>query len=266
RPDGLTLSIAINYAPLLNAEGRLANIIANVRDITNFRQAQEMQDTFVSTISHELKTPVALIKGYAGTLRREDAQWDPDVIMNGLMVIEEESDRLAELIENLLATSKLRAERMKLDMDYVHLDEIAARSVERFNTQTTTHKFKMSFPKNFPVTQGDELRLRQVFDNLLSNAIKYSPEGGTIEVGGRVDGDMLTVLVKDQGVGMTDSEQERIFERFYRVDGALSRKTQGTGLGLYLAKAIVEAHGGSIAVESTPGKGSTFYVSIPLTE
>jgi PAS domain S-box-containing protein len=266
RRDGLTLSIAIIYAPLMTAEGRLANIIANVRDITNFRQAQEMQDTFISTISHELKTPVALIKGYAGTLRREDAQWDPDVIMNGLKVIEEESDRLAELIENLLATSKLRAERMKLDMDYMRLDEIAARAVERFSTQTKTHKFKLRFDKNFPVTQGDEVRLRQLLDNLLSNAIKYSPEGGTIEVGGQVEDDMLTVYVKDQGVGMNDSEQERIFDRFYRVDGALSRKTQGTGLGLYLAKAIVEAHGGKISVDSAPGKGSTFYFSIPLTE
>jgi PAS domain S-box-containing protein len=266
RRDGLAQSVAIIYAPLLNAEGRLTNIIANVRDITNFRQAQEMQDTFVSTISHELKTPVALIKGYAGTLRREDAQWDPDVIMNGLSVIEDEADRLAELIENLLATSKLRAERMKLDLDYVHIDEIAVRVVERFSTQTKKHKFKVSFPKGFPVTQGDEVRLRQVLDNLISNAIKYSPDGGKIEVGGHADDNMLTVFVKDQGVGMTDSEQERIFERFYRVDGALSRKTQGTGLGLYLSKAIVEAHGGKISVESAPGKGSTFFFSIPLTE
>ncbi|NWF68920.1 MAG: PAS domain S-box protein [Chloroflexi bacterium] len=266
RRDGLALSVAIIYAPLLSSDGRLANIIANVRDITNFRQAQEMQDTFVSTISHELKTPVALIKGYAGTLRREDAQWDPHVITNGLTVIEEEADRLAELIENLLATSKLRAERMKLDLDYVRLDEIAKRAVERISTQTKIHSFTLRFPPRFPVTQGDEVRLRQVLDNLLSNAIKYSPEGGKIEIGGLVQDGMLKLYVKDHGVGMSDSEQERLFERFYRVDSALSRKTQGTGLGLYLAKAIVEAHGGKIAVESAPGKGSTFSFSIPIID
>ncbi|MBZ0294469.1 MAG: PAS domain S-box protein, partial [Anaerolineae bacterium] len=142
RLDGLTLSIAITYAPLLTAEGRLSNIIANVRDITNFRRAQEMQNVFISSVSHELKTPVALIKGYAGTLRREDAQWDPSVMMNGLQVIEEESDRLTELIENLLATSKLQAERMRLNFSDLRLDHLAKRVVERFQTQTDKHQFK----------------------------------------------------------------------------------------------------------------------------
>lgn len=266
RPDGLTLSIGITYAPLFTADGRLANIIANVRDITNFRRAQEMQNVFISTISHELKTPVALIKGYAGTLRREDASWNPEVIRDGLSVIEEEADRLTELIENLLAASKLRAQQMRLDMGDVRLDALAARSVERFSTQTTKHRFILSFPPDFPVVQGDEVRLRQVLDNLVSNAIKYSPDGGEIEVGGWADADSVTVFVRDQGVGISEADQEHIFERFFRVDGALSRKTQGTGLGLYLAKAIVEAHGGTIGVESKLGAGSTFHFTLPLQQ
>lgn len=263
RQDGLTLSIGITYAPLFTADGRLANIIANVRDITNFRRAQEMQNVFISTVSHELKTPVALIKGYAGTLRREDASWNPEVINDGLAVIEDESDRLTELIENLLAASKLRAERMRLDMGDVWLDALAARALERFRTQSSKHRFVLSFPPDFPVIQGDEVRLRQVLDNLVSNAIKYSPDGGDIEVGGQADARTVTVFVRDAGVGLSEAEQEHIFERFYRVDGALSRKTQGTGLGLYLAKAIVEAHGGSIGVESRPGAGATFYFTLP---
>lgn len=266
RPDGLTLSIGITYAPLFTADGRLANIIANVRDITNFRRAQEMQNVFISTVSHELKTPVALIKGYAGTLRREDASWNPEVIRDGLAVIEEEADRLTELIENLLAASKLRAQQMRLDISDVRLDTLAARSVERFSTQTTKHRFVLSFPPDFPVVQGDEVRLRQVLDNLVSNAIKYSPDGGEIEVGGRADAYTATVFVRDQGVGISEADQEHIFERFFRVDGALSRKTQGTGLGLYLAKAIVEAHSGSIGVESRPGAGATFYITLPLQQ
>jgi PAS domain S-box-containing protein len=266
RVDGMTVSVAIIYAPLFTSDSRLANIIANVRDITNFRQAQEMQDTFISLVSHELKTPVALIKGYAGTLRREDAQWDKQVILNGLAVIEEEADRLTDQIENLLAASKLRAERMKLELDFVRLDQLAARSVERFRTQTTKHTFTLKFPEDFPVIQGDEVRLRQVLDNLVSNAIKYSPDGGEVVVGGSVEGDYVTVFVHDQGVGMTEAEQERIFERFYRVDGNISRKTQGTGLGLYLAKAVIDAHNGRIYVESQPGKGSTFYFTIPQVQ
>lgn len=263
RLDGMTLGVGITYAPLFTVDGHLVNIIANVRDITNFRRAQEMQNVFISSISHELKTPVALIKGYAGTLRREDAHWDPQVIGDGLKVIEEEADRLTELIENLLATSKLRAERMRLTLGDVRLDVLAARAVERFTTQSEAHQFRLSFLPDFPVIQGDEERLRRVLDNLLSNAIKYSPHGGVIEVGGHTDSQNVTVYVRDQGVGISESDQEHIFDRFYRVDGALSRKTQGTGLGLYLAKAIVEAHNGTLGVKSKPGEGSTFFFTLP---
>jgi PAS domain S-box-containing protein len=263
RLDGLTLSVGITYAPLFNAEGKLANIIANARDITNFRQAQEMQNVFVSTVSHELKTPVALIKGYAGTLRRDDVTWDPTVINNGLQVIEEEADRLNELIENLLATSTLQAERMKLDVEDVWLQRIAANTVERFRIQTKKHTLKLNFPKDYPMIRGDAVRLRQLIDNLVNNAIKYSPDGGLVEVGGTFDQHHVTVYVRDEGVGIPEADQERIFERFYRIDGTLARKTQGTGLGLYLAKAIVEAHGGRIHVESRAGEGSTFIMTLP---
>jgi signal transduction histidine kinase len=102
-----------------------------------------------------------------------------------------------------------------------------------------------------------------VFDNLLSNAVKYSPSGGTVEVGGQATDESVMIYVRDEGVGIRQEDQARIFDRFYRVDGALSRKTQGTGLGLYLAKAIIEAHNGTIGVESQPGQGSTFFFSLP---
>ncbi len=264
RRDGLTVSIAIIYAPLLSADGHLTNIIANVRDITNFRQAQEMQNIFISTITHELKTPVALIKGHAATLRREDVTWDTDVVREYSTVIEEESDRLNVLIENLLTTSKIQAQQtLDLNLDDVRLDHLCAQAVERFSTQTKKHTLKLKFPAHFPVVQGDEQRLRQVIDNLLSNAIKYSPDGGKIEIGGTADSDTVTVYVRDQGVGIAERDQERIFDRFYRVDGTLSSRTQGTGLGLFLAKSIVEAHGGKMRVDSQPGQGSTFYVTLP---
>ena len=122
----------------------------------------------------------------------------------------------------------------------------------------------LKFDPDLPSVDGDEARLRQVFDNLIGNAIKYSPDGGQIEVGGYRDGDHVVAYVHDNGVGMSDQDQERIFERFYRVDGTLSRKTQGAGLGLYLSKSIVEAHGGTMRVESQPGKGSTFMFTLPL--
>lgn len=264
RPDGTQLSIGATYSPLLDERGMLRNVIANVHDITHFREAQEMKSTFVSVISHELKTPVALIKGYAGTLRREDARWDTKTIQQSLAVIEEEADRLTELIENLLAASKLQADGMRLtNVGDVNLAAIAASSAERFQTQTKNHKLIVDFSEDFPIIQGDETRLRQVIDNLINNAIKYSPKGGEVRITGRFGENTVTLEVSDQGVGLAADEQERIFERFYRVDDALSRKTQGTGLGLYLARAVVEAHGGHIAVESQPGKGSTFRITLP---
>jgi PAS domain S-box-containing protein len=264
RRDGLSLSIAIIYSPLVNTEGKLTNIIANVRDITNFRQAQDMQNTFISTVSHELKTPVALIKGYAATLRREDVDWEMEIVREYSAIIEEEADRLTELIQNLLTASRIQAERMiELNISDVQLNALAERALERFSTQTTMHQFALRFPPDFPSIPGDEVRLRQVLDNLISNAIKYSPEGGLIEVGGSMDKVSVTCYVRDQGVGLSESDQERVFDRFYRVDGALSRKTQGTGLGLYLAKAIIEAHGGTMGVQSQPGQGSTFTFTLP---
>jgi PAS domain S-box-containing protein len=264
RRDGLTLSIGITYAPLLTGDHQVANIIANVRDITHWRQAQEMQNIFISTVSHELKTPVAIIKGYAGTLNRTDADWNPDVIHEGLAVIEDEADRLTGLIENLLTASRIQAQqKIQLNLGPVYLPDLAARAVERFSPQTTNHTFRLNFPPDFPTIQGDEVRLRQTLDNLIGNAIKYSPDGGCIEVGGMADDHTASIYVRDQGVGLSERDQERIFDRFYRVDGALSRRTQGTGLGLYLAKAIVEAHGGTMRVESKLGQGSTFYFTLP---
>ncbi|GIK64110.1 MAG: histidine kinase [Chloroflexota bacterium] len=265
RLDGLSLSIGIAYAPLFFKDGSLRNIIATVRDITRFREAEEMKSTFISVVSHELKTPVALIKGYAGTLRREDAEWDMDTIRRGLNIIEEEADRLTELIENLLMASKIQVEGMvHLEIDEIALDKLIRASVERFQTQTNKHTFKVEFPPDFPVILGDPRRLRQVIDNLISNAIKYSPVGGEVKITGQYDEDWIELTVSDQGIGIRPDEAERIFERFYRSDGSLSRSTPGTGLGLFLARAIIEAHGGTITATSYPDrKGTTFRITLP---
>jgi PAS domain S-box-containing protein len=264
RRDGMTVSIGIVYAPLFDTEGTLTNIIANVRDISNFRQAQEMQNIFISTVSHELKTPVALIKGHASTLRRDDVSWDEETVREYSGVIEEEADRLTGLIQNLLTATRLQSDgKIQLQIADVWLDQLAARAVERFQTQTSIHTLRLHFPSDYPAIQGDAVRLRQVIDNLLSNAIKYAPDGGVIEVGGMFTAASVVLYVRDQGVGLAERDRERVFERFFRVDDALSRKTQGTGLGLYLTRAIIKAHGGAIRVDSQLGKGSTFYLTLP---
>ena len=263
RRDGMTTSLGITYAPLLKEDGRLESIIANVRDITNFRKAQEMQSVFISTVQHELRTPIAIIKGYASTLGREDVEWDSSVIRDNLAIIEDEADRLTDLVEDLLTASKIQASRdLRLNITDTDLPQLAFRSVERLEGQGKQH-FVFSFPPNFPVIHGDEARLRQVFDNLLTNAIKYSPPDTTITVGGRFTARNVTIFVRDEGAGIPQDQIEKVFDRFYRIDDRLTRRAHGTGLGLYLVKAIVEAHGGEISVKSQVGSGSTFYFTIP---
>jgi PAS domain S-box-containing protein len=263
---GSTRSVGVTYAPLFSGDGQLRNIIANVRDITKFREAEEAKTTFISMISHELKTPVSVIKGYASTLNRDDVVWDSETVERGLTVIDEETDRLAELIDNLLDVSRLQIGTFKLDYGPVALDKLAENVADMMRTQTAIHTITVDFPEDFPVIQGDDRRLGQVLSNLLNNAIKYSPKGGKISVGGRVIEDGVEVYVSDEGIGLTEEKQGLIFDRFYRVDNALSRETQGAGLGLYIVRSIVESHGGRIRVQSEPGVGTTFTFSLPLSQ
>jgi PAS domain S-box-containing protein len=263
RPDSSVITVGITYSPLYDREGCLVSVIANVRDITRFREAEEMKSTFVSVISHELKSPVSIIKGYADTLRREDAQWDTDTLSQGLSVIAEESDRLNKLIDNLLDASRLQASAFKLELSYVQVDKLAEKVLEEFRTQSNEHMFTLDFPPGFPAVRGDVERLRQVLTNLLSNAIKYSPRGGLIRTGGWADDDWLYVYVADEGIGIHKSEQEHVFERFYRAESPLTPRTEGAGLGLYLCKEVVEAHDGKIWVQSEPGRGAKFIFKLP---
>ena len=252
----------MTYAPLLSSDGILVNIIASVRDITRFREAEELKSTFISVVSHELKTPVALIKGYVSTLRREDACWDREIVADSLAVIEDEADRLTELIENLLDASRLQAGALAMNLSDVALDALAKRIAERFRTQSSQHTFVVDFPENFPVILGDEDRLTQVLTNLISNAIKYSPEGGEVRIGGQILGEQIVICVSDQGPGIAADDLPYVFDRFYRSSDA-SRTTKGAGLGLYLTRAVVEAHGGRIWVDPKPGSGARLCFSLP---
>ncbi len=264
--DGRRRYVQSRYATQHGAQGELGGAIANVRDITEQRIEAEMQSTFFSVISHELKTPVSIIKGYAETLARPDANWDAETIRNGLVIISEEADRLARQIQDLLDTSRLQAGGLRLEVSDWSLQYLAEQVAERFAPQTNERfTFELRFPPDMPAVHGDYERIREVLENLVSNAIKYSPDGGTIRISGRPEGDRAIVSVADQGIGIAPEEQRKLFQRFYRADNRLRRETQGAGLGLFLARAIVEAHGGRIWVESQPGRGARFSFTMPLT-
>ncbi len=263
--DGGSVSLGITYAPLMDEDGRMTNIIASVRDLTRYREEEALQKTFISVVSHELKTPVSIIKGYAGTLRRQDAHWSPEVIDESLTVIEEEADNLTNLIDSLLEVSRLQAGTFNLEInDEVMLPRIVENTSKRFSNQMEKHTFDVQFPSDFPPIWGDDRRLTQVMNNLISNAIKYSPDGGEIVIRGQVHPQHVTVSVKDNGIGIPEHEQHRLFKKFSRLDNALSRRTEGTGLGLFLTKSIIEAHNGRIWFHNNPHEsGTTFTFSLP---
>jgi PAS domain S-box-containing protein len=261
RPEPPNMPVGITYAPLLASDGSLRNVIATVRDITKFRNAEEIKNTFVSVVSHELKTPVALIKGYVSTLRREDARWDKNIIRDSLAVIEEEADHLASMIEDLLDASRLQAGGMTPNLSDISLPAMVERLAERFRTQSEKHTINVDFPKKFPIILADEDRIAQVISNLVSNAMKYAP-GGEICISGQARPEQIIICVSDQGPGIDPGDIPYVFDRFFRSGKAI-RKTKGAGLGLYLAKAIVEAHGGRMWVDPHPGSGASVCFSLP---
>jgi len=262
RPNGQPpLPVGITYAPLISTEGSLLNTIATIRDITRFRQADELKSEFVSIVSHELKTPVALIKGYVSTLRRDDVQWDPEIMCESLQVIEEEADHLTRLIEDLLDASRLQAGGMPLKRSDVAMGAMAQRLAERFQVQTEDHQIIVDLPDDLPVVMADETRIEQVLSNLISNAIKYAPDG-KITINGCARPHEILICVEDEGPGIPAGDLPHIFDRFYRAPET-SRKTKGAGLGLYLARAIIEAHGGRMWADPNPDKGTRICFSLP---
>ncbi len=273
RPGAKTRTVTVTYTPLRDYQDNLLNVIVNVTDITRFKEEEEQKTTFVSAISHDLKTPVTVIKGNVELLQRPDAAWQPEESQEMLKVIAEESDRLEGMINDLLDVSKVAAGALRLETFPVELSRLLESVVQGADLQTDRHRFILDFPPDpLPVVQADEDKLRQVFANLIGNAIKYAPAGGDIRVGAwREEPEdprksaRVVVYVADQGIGIPESELDRIYQSFYRVDRGSNRSTSGTGLGLFLAKSIVEAHDGELWARSALGEGTTFFVALPVS-
>ncbi len=252
------------------AGGALDQARATADMLAEKTRLEDMQNTFVSIVSHELQTPVAIIKSYAATLAREDATWPPETIQRVSRNIEEECDRLSRLISDLLDLTRIQAGRVAMRVGSVDLAQLAAEVVEQLAPRSPRHSLRASFAAGFPLIRGDADQLRRALFNLVQNAVKYSPDGGEVLVGGEVrsldEHPWAVVRVMDQGIGIPPGEEERIFERFHRADTRLSRATAGVGLGLYITRSIIEGHGGRIWAESPgPGRGSIFTIMLPTS-
>ena len=264
--DGRRRYIQSSYTIQRDAAHHFLGAFVNVRDITQQRIESETQNTFISVISHELKTPVSIIRAYAETLARPEVTWRPEQVRESLQVIIEEADRLTDEINSLLDVSRFQLNAMPLELSTWSIYELIEQTCTRLAPQAAQHDitFELRIPPEFPLVIADRNRTRLVCENLLTNAIKYSPAGGPVRISASKDSGMAIITVSDQGVGVPPEDQSRIFDRFYRVDNRLRREQQGFGLGLYLARAIVEAQHGQIWVESRVNHGSRFSFSVPL--
>ena len=229
-------------------------------------EADRLRSQLISSVSHELRTPLTLIKGYSTSLLRQDASWDEETQREFLQTIDEKTDELRGLIDKLLQSAKLEAGALKLEKEPVLIPRLARKVVEEIASRAKKHDFTLDFTSSFPVVEADVRCMEQVLHNLIENAIKYSPKGGKIAIAGKVKDDKVLVSVSDEGVGIPLEHQNKVFERFHRVDSVQTRGTPGSGLGLSITKGHVEAHGGEVWLESTVGKGSKFYFSLPFDQ
>jgi len=228
--------------------------------LDSVQQQMRLQDDFVSTISHELKTPLGFIKGYSTSLLRQDTTWDESTKREFLGIIDEESDRLTNLIDHMLESARLQSHSVRFKFAPLRLDALVRDVAARVTSQNP--ELQVAFDmEDVPPIQGDSNRLTQVFENLFSNALKYAPNAA-ITVRMRREPSGLHCIFADNGEGIPDDYLPFLFERFYRVPG--DRGVTGTGLGLYICKQIVLAHRGKIWAESNADRGAAFHIELPV--
>ncbi|MGH9717087.1 MAG: HAMP domain-containing sensor histidine kinase [Candidatus Acidiferrales bacterium] len=236
-----------------------------LHDVTELRRLERVRQDFVANVSHEFKTPLTAIQGFAETLLA-GAIDDPENSHRFLGIIREHAARLARLTDDLLKLARIEAGKLELEFHPVGIAEVVERCAETTLLKATRKKIalQIEIPPGLPAMRGDSGLLREVLQNLLDNAVQYTAPGGRICVTAALGGREAVITVSDTGIGIPLADQERIFERFYRVDAARSREAGGTGLGLSIARHIVDAHSGRIWVDSEVGAGSKFSFSIPL--
>lgn len=264
--DGQRIEVSVTASCIRSTRGEPMNGILNVRDLTREREQEEQRSTFISVISHELQTPIAIIKGYASTLARTDTKLEAGALHSRLIAIEEEADRLNKLVGNLLYASRIQAGGLQMEISALDLPPLIQGVVRRLKAKSPGVHVALAIPPNLPTVMADRDRIEEVLQNLLDNAVKYSPKQAHLTISCRITGDEVIVSVSDAGMGISLRDQEQIFDRFRRARDAHSRSAPGAGLGLYICRAIVEAHGGRIWVDSTLRQGSTFSFSLPREE
>ncbi len=256
----------MHCAPLCDSQNVQIGILVVLNDVTPLRRLENVRRDFVANVSHEIRTPLTAIKGFVETLRLHRVD-DPAEAERFLEIIEKHVNRLAAIIEDLLKLSRLEQEKgsMDLHLKAVPLADVLKPALQACQPRAEARGITVLAAADAAVrVMADAPLLEQAVVNLLDNAIKYSPPGSSVQLSARKAGGETVVEVSDNGPGISKKHLPRLFERFYRVDAARSRQMGGTGLGLAIVKHIVQVHGGHVSVESTPGKGSSFRIHLPL--
>lgn len=258
--------VDVRVDPVLDHRGAYIGCVETLRDVTAEREAAQMKNEFVSTVSHELRTPLTSIKGYIDLIIEGEAGEINEIQREFLGIVKENSDRLVDLINDMLDISRIESGRIVLKVQPLDVAERIEGAVNTFRAvlDQQGRAITVDVPADLPKAAGDPDRVGQVLINFISNAIKYSPDGGNVDVRATCDGSRVRVAIRDHGIGITPQDQERLFTKFYRVDSSLTREIGGTGLGLSICKSIIELLGGEVGVESTPGEGSTFFFTLPV--
>lgn len=256
-------TLALRAMPIRH-DDEVVGAVAFVRDVSEGRRIESVRRDFVANVSHELKTPIGALGLLAETMAATD---DPAVVQSLAERVVREADRLSRIVDDLLDLSQIEAQEAPTRSP-IPVRVLIADAVERVQAaaeQAGVPIHVQPDPADVEVS-CDPRQLRSAIVNLLDNAIKYSGRGQPVEIGAQVEGDRISLFVRDHGIGIPSRELERIFERFYRVDRARSRDTGGTGLGLSIVRHVAQAHGGEVRVQSTEGEGSTFVLSLPLAQ
>lgn len=254
--------LQINAVALRDSEERVNGAVLVFHDLTRVRELENARQEFVANVSHELRTPLSLIKG-AVEILLDGATGEAEPRARLLQIVDRHADRLTLLIDDLLLLAQLDSGRVRLNRQTISARTAVQEVIDDLGSRAGARAVKLhNEVANGLLVRADADRVRQVFFNLIDNALKYGKQGGNVHISAMRKGEQVELAVRDDGPGIAPEAQARVFERFYRVDKARSREQGGTGLGLAIVKHVVQAHGGEVRVESTPGQGATFYFTL----
>lgn len=252
-------------ADLIALEIDRARLDAETAAVQKAQDADRLRSEVMAALSHELRTPLASIKGYTTALMLEEVDWPEDKRQDFLHLIDEETDNLERMVSDIMDASLIDIGQLHIERQPLRLPRLAKEVAEEMQHRSSKHHLVVDFPIDFPIVDADPRRLRQVLLNILDNAFKYSPGGGLIVIRGEVRPTDVVVSISDQGVGISPEDLIPLFDKYFRVKAPTGYHVPGTGLGLPVARAIVETHKGRIWAKSKVGEGTTLFFSIPLT-